>query len=70
MDITPAAVRVVQRLMGHDVTMGTLSRRSGIPARTLHRLMHGQRMTLEQAQALAGALGVSLSELITEAESR
>ena len=53
------------------ITMRTLSTSTGIPLRTLTRLLQAERpITFEPLCALADALGVSASTIISRAENR
>lgn len=63
---------VVRDLLDEQgLTIRGLSRRSGIPERTLHNIVHAhQLINLEQAFAIARGLGVPATELITRSENR
>lgn len=72
MDINEAMAAVIRGEMGAQrVTWRELAARSGIPERTLARLLKPERdMNLDHLFAIAEALGRPAGDLMREAEDR
>lgn len=70
MSLSRAFARVVRGILDRTRTpLRALARRSGIPERTLHRVVKGeQKVSLDQAADIAEGLEMRTSEIVAEAE--
>ena len=59
-------VRVLRQAQGWSGR--ELARKAGVNVSTAHRIEHGESITLDLAVKLAGALGASITEMLTEPE--
>lgn len=71
MKLSRAFAKVVKNMIRRaGLTIRGLSRRSGVPERTLQNIVGGhQAVSLDQAKQVADGLDVSTSEIVGEAEA-
>lgn len=63
-------VKLITAMARHDITGEELAQKSGVSRSSVIKMRHGQAVWRTTAQHVARALGVDVSELLEDGESR